>query len=312
MIGLFFISSFLNSISTECFAQLSAAEKTARHRDLYNEAERLMGQKQYGEACPKLEQAIELERRYGTLYLLGDCYENTGKIASAWALFAEVADITAGNPALADGHQQAVTRAASLEPRVPRLTISVPEPVAKIDGLVVKFGKSTLDPKSWGSSIPVDPGETIIETSAPERGTGTLSVTIAEGEKKSIEVPEPPEKFNYFRWGSFAAGAAGFGVGAGFGVLALSKWDEAKQKCGGNPAVCGKNQTEFDEAQSLRSSANTFAWVSNAGLALGIAGTAMFVYSLVAKPSPSPTNSSMTFIPVINPKELSGTVRFTF
>src|SRR5262245_14114390 len=43
----------------------------------------------YPAACPKFEASYRLVKKLGTLLNLADCYERTGRTASAWVLFAE-------------------------------------------------------------------------------------------------------------------------------------------------------------------------------------------------------------------------------
>src|SRR5580692_8190115 len=63
------------------------AEDRAAADALYDEAGKLMAQKRWAEACPKLEASQKLDPGIGTLLRLGYCYMYEGKTASAWSAF---------------------------------------------------------------------------------------------------------------------------------------------------------------------------------------------------------------------------------
>ena len=68
---------------------------------LFNEARRLVAAGRYAEACPKFEESQRLDPGIGTQFNLADCYEHTSRIASAWALFLDVASSAGGTGQLA-------------------------------------------------------------------------------------------------------------------------------------------------------------------------------------------------------------------
>src|SRR5579859_7001050 len=70
----------------------TACDKAAAQA-LFEDAIKLMANKSYDEACRKLEESQRLDAAMGTRYQLAQCYEATGRIASAWAAFVEVADL---------------------------------------------------------------------------------------------------------------------------------------------------------------------------------------------------------------------------
>src|SRR5882757_8415497 len=118
------------------FASLAASPVQAQAgadppaaRALFGEARKLMAQGKYEQACPKLEESLKLDAGIGTAFNLADCWEHVGKTASAWARFLDVAT-AAKNAGQADREKVARARAASLEPHLPRLTITVAAPEA--------------------------------------------------------------------------------------------------------------------------------------------------------------------------------------
>ena len=76
---------------------LFAAPLHAQQRDpaaaqaLFDEATKLTKQGRYPEACEKLAESNRLDPGIGTQFHLADCYEQSGRFASAWAGFLDVA-----------------------------------------------------------------------------------------------------------------------------------------------------------------------------------------------------------------------------
>ena len=80
----------------------------------------------YDDACPKLEESQRLAPAIGTKFNLADCYEHTGRLASAWAAFLSVA-ASAKNANQGAREKAARDRAAALEPKLSRLAVVVPD-----------------------------------------------------------------------------------------------------------------------------------------------------------------------------------------
>ncbi|PIE05623.1 MAG: hypothetical protein CSA75_03795 [Sorangium cellulosum] len=165
----------------------SISEK-ATARALFDEARALVEGGNIEQACPKFKESYQLDPGSGSAFHLADCYERTGKIASAWALYLEVAVLTR-NSGEKHKEEAARRRAANLEPRISRLNIAVPEQHA-IDGMQVKRNGKLIAPASWNTALPVDPGDHQITVEAPGRQTWTTKVTIkGEGSHETVAVP---------------------------------------------------------------------------------------------------------------------------
>lgn len=155
------------------FAQ-SSAQDTAVARSLFRDARKLMDSGRYTEACPKLEESQRLDPGVGTQFNLADCWEHTGRTASAWALFLDVASATraAGQ---SDREAVARERADKLEKKLSRLSLRVEE---TDPGLQIRRDGAMLGRPSWGTEMPVDPGTRSIEASAPGKKPWSTRIAV--------------------------------------------------------------------------------------------------------------------------------------
>ena len=115
---------------TASFSLLSLAAQ-AQERDpaaaqaLFDQARELSQPGQVrGSLSQTYKRAID-STGIGTQFHLADCYEQSGRIASAWAQFLDVAS-QARATSQPDREKAATKRAEKLEPRLPRLLLSVP------------------------------------------------------------------------------------------------------------------------------------------------------------------------------------------
>src|SRR3954452_3723875 len=100
---------------------------------LFNQARDLAKAGKWTEACPKFEASLRYDPALGTRLNLATCYEKVGKIASAWGIYRDAAELAgkAGDPKRRD---YALKQAVALEKRLPKLTITAP---AQTAGLAV-------------------------------------------------------------------------------------------------------------------------------------------------------------------------------
>src|SRR5882757_7685464 len=95
-------------------ARAQSADK-ATAEVLFNQGRALLAEGKLAEACPKLAESLRLDTGIGTMLYLAECYERSGKTASAWAEFRE-AQATASKEGDAREHI-AKDRADLLEPK---------------------------------------------------------------------------------------------------------------------------------------------------------------------------------------------------
>src|SRR5262245_55428497 len=82
------VVSFIGLLSLRAEAQVTPAEKAAAEA-LFDRGLTLLREGKLQEACANLEQSQAIERGIGTMLYLAECYEKSGRTASAWALFRE-------------------------------------------------------------------------------------------------------------------------------------------------------------------------------------------------------------------------------
>src|SRR3954469_8263227 len=103
-------------------AEPTSSDKAAAE-GLFSDARRLMVAGKFQEACPKLEASQRLDPAVGTVLNLADCYERSGRTASAWMEFLEAAS-AARQSGSADREAEARGRASALESRLSYLVIT--------------------------------------------------------------------------------------------------------------------------------------------------------------------------------------------
>jgi len=174
------------------------SDKAASAQILFEEGMKLMKSGKTAAACPKFAESQRLDPGMGTQYRLAECYEQIGRLASAWALFVEVAE-EAKTAKTYDREKIARQRAAALEPRLSKLTIVVPGEVTRIAGLEIKRDGELVGSALWGTAVPVDPGEHTVNVHAPgkraweAKGTAVETATKLEVQVPLLEdAPAPP------------------------------------------------------------------------------------------------------------------------
>jgi len=174
-------------VVTPAYAQRSTSDKAAAEA-LFDEALELMNNKRYAEACPKLEESQRIDAGIGTLLYLAECYEKTGRTASAWATFREAAS-AASAAGQGDRARQGKARADRLEPNLSKLTISVAAQNKSISGFQVTRGGEPVQAPLFDAAVPVDPGQLVIEATAPGYEPFTKTVTVADGGVAQVQIP---------------------------------------------------------------------------------------------------------------------------
>jgi hypothetical protein len=167
----------------------SRADDAATAQALHDEAKALIADGKWSAACPKLEESFRLSPAIGTRYKLADCYQHTGRSASAWAHFVGVAS-TAKAAGQTDREKEARARAAALEPKLSRLAIVVPDG-SRANGLEIKRDGEVVGAPQWGAALPIDPGAHEVVASAPGMRVYRAQIDVA-GDASTTKVIIPP------------------------------------------------------------------------------------------------------------------------
>ncbi|XXX71928.1 hypothetical protein WMF30_30210 [Sorangium sp. So ce134] len=177
-------------------AALAGGGRDARAADpaaaqaLFDAARQLMAQGKHAEACPKLEESQRLDPGIGTQFNLAACYEQTGRTASAWSTFLDVAGAAKAAGQL-EREKVARQRATALEPKLIRLTITAPAD-APAD-LQVRRDGALVGRAQWGTPVPVDPGKHTVEAFAAGRAPFVKAVELNKaGASETVAVPPLP------------------------------------------------------------------------------------------------------------------------
>jgi hypothetical protein len=249
-----------------------------------------------GDACPRFEESERLEPGLGTRFHLARCYEAVGRLASAHALYLEVAAeaSTRGQQAR---EKLARERAAAVEPHLARLTIEVPftaSPEMRIerDGEVVGSAQ-------WGVAVPVDPGMHSVNAEAPGRMPWAAKVDVPGETVTHVTVPPLADRRqSFFAPLSRKIGLAALGVGAGtialgsiFAVQAISK-NNASNRAGCRDDVCPTPNGISLRREAL-AAGDRATWAMGVGL-VGLAAAGVLFWVLPVDEESGPSDVHLT------------------
>lgn len=238
------------------------------------------------DACPKLDESYKLDPAGGTVFALADCLEAQGRVASAWARFAEAREV-ARRKANTEKEAESARRMAALESKLPRLIISLAAEQRELAGLEVRRDGIVVGKATFGAALPIDPGPHTIEASAPGKrrwssridvpaGAGSTTVAVPALADEPVaaspapdaapppgaastapvaptpaaprDEPAPSQTPRYLGYGALAVGAVSLGVAYLYHSKQNGKVDEAAPHC---PDGCDDTGKElYKEARS--------------------------------------------------------------
>ncbi len=279
--------------STPSSADVSPTDK-ATAQALFDQGKQLAASGKYADACPKFEESQRLDPGMGTQFQLANCYEHAGRTASAWTLFLEVASAARGMKQ-AEREKVARDRAAALEKKIPKLTISVASTDAS-PGIEVKRDGVLVGRAQWGAPLPCDPGEHVVVAQAAGKKSFEKRIQLAAGTTGAIEIPALENadvaqtsanttpataavdgSVDVAHAGSSqrtiglvvaGAGVVGLGVGGILGLAAKSRFNEAATLC--DDSGCTQDGVEIRHSAVSRGNVATIVFgIGAAGLIAG-------------------------------------------
>jgi hypothetical protein len=282
---------------------------------LFDEARKLMEDGKYEPACPKLEQSQKLDPQLGTQLHLGHCYEKLGQLASAYRTFQAAAELAALRNQQGTNEPRekiARERATNLEQRLALLELRPADPSPE---LKIVLDGEPIDRAQWNRPFPVEPGDHVLQASAPGRAIWEQPFKIGVPAKRGIAVPVlkpenraqaqlavPAEALtapvsparsssgSLQRVAGYVAlgtGAVGLGLGTLFGLLRTSKVSELAGDCDLDKGICpidAGDKVARQRIESLHSQASTFATSANISWIVGGLALASGVVLILTTP----------------------------
>jgi hypothetical protein len=168
-------------------AEPSSADRSLATQ-LFREGRALLEQGHVPQACRKLEESHRLDPGGGTLLNLALCHEKEGRTATAWAEFTEGLGI-ARRDERPLRVEYARNHIALLEPVLSRLFVQVP-PTTDLPDLEVRRDGTALGRAAWGVGMAVDPGDHLVEASAPGKLSWKQAVNVGpKGDNRTVVIP---------------------------------------------------------------------------------------------------------------------------
>jgi hypothetical protein len=290
------------------------ADNRAKADELFKKAKKLLADHKYAEACPKFEESYQLDPGIGGELNIGKCYEEWGKLGSAYRAYVEAERQAKGTSDPREGKIHELV--ASLESQVPRLLIHVP---AGVDPSTVSVSIDGQPVPSSDLARPqiVDPGPKQVDYSigsikkqkvvAVERGNTadvTLEAPAAEKPATTSEKPEPATTTDAEPPGRMqriagmavgGAGIVGIGVASYLALSARSSYNDAlASDCMGMKNAC--DAAGLTATHDARSRANVATVVGVLGLAAVGGGIALYLLA----PSAASNEHAFYVVPTSN------------
>ncbi len=301
---------------------------------LFTDAKKAMDAGNLAEACPKFDDSYHAYPGTGALLNAAACYEQAGKLATAWGRYGE-AIAAARRDGADDRVNFAQERRSAIEPKLSRFTVAVSEAARAVPGLEIVVNGRTLPKSAIGLPIPTDAGTVKVEARAPGKKPLALEATLRPAAQESVTIgpledapadqsaapppaaaptgaaqpsaaPAVQESSSSQKVVGFVIGGIGIiglGTGIAFNVLARSAADEADARClPDSPSGQCDLATEDDMTvrQNNLNAARSNAIVSYVGLGVGAAALATGAILVFTAPSKT-SEKQAKLVPTVAP-----------
>jgi len=270
---------------------LGGAAHADRADQLLKKGKKLLGEKKYAEACTAFEESDRLDPGIGAKLNVARCYQEWGKLATAWRWFSEAEKMAKDTKD--DRASKIHALAEELDPTIPRLTVKVDHD-ADTSGLVITPDGLPFDISALGAERRVDPGPHRVDytvggatrqkTVPIERG-GSSEITIELPKKsrrsaKSNVEPvaadsEAVQKRRFIGLGITGGGVVAMGIAGIVTLRARGDYNHAiSAHCGGSTDMC--DDAGLAATHSARRRANISTGVTIGGLAMVAGGLVVY------------------------------------
>jgi len=258
-------------VTSSAFGQASSNAVAAE--ELFQQGRALLEKHELEAACEKFRASQKLDPAVGTLFSLGECYEQRSLLASAWLTYRAAAALAAQR---ADPREvSAQSSAQALEARLARLHITLTDPGSVAE---VTVDGDPLVLEALETPLPVDPGKHRVDARGDRTWSGTVDVpdngASAQVIVPSLAAPRPVPRPAVWRRplaiGMLDAGLVTVGIGAIFGMQAIVKGRDVNAQCPGSSATCDNMA-----AVQGNGTGKTYADVSTVTIPVGLAVAAV-------------------------------------
>jgi hypothetical protein len=299
--------------------------------ELFRQGRAAFDAKDYPTARARLSESARLSPHVGTLISLAECEETLGVLAAARTHWQQAVDLATGQGDI----RQAFAREhlAALDPRVPRMTLRLPDDAPA--GTTIRVDDVELRAASIGLAMPAELGKHVVLVVAPGRDTqrtevllvehesryttlaigpvtspaatpaaatpGPVPVTPTEARAPAAESPSggAPRVASYVTMG---AGLVGVASASYLGVKAID--GKNVQGCNGNlctsPAAATRNAAIDD--------GNAATWLFVGGGALLVTGAVLWVVSR----RPTPSTAAVEWTPTVDSRHVGIAARLAW
>lgn len=276
----------------------SPAEVNAA-REAYREGVGLETTGNWAAALEKFRTVAAVKSTSRVRFHIGLCQEKLGRWVEALGAY-NLALADARRENAADVEKEAEAARASLDARIPRLTVLRGQAAEAIS---VSIDGVALGAAAIGTEIPLDPGLHTVETSVPGRAPYRTNVELTEGVRKVIDaIPSPspaagptaaplsaaPDKRPpppLLPWIAVGVGAASLAASGVFYLLRQGKVSSLEDACGSEYQCTEAERPTYD-------SARTYNTLTNVTLGVGALGVGVGTVLLLAMKRPSAATTS--------------------